>query len=236
MWIAGWQRLSLVDFPDKVACTLFTGGCNLRCPFCHNSELVTGKFPRVDAREILDYLDKRQNILDGVVVSGGEPCMQPDLLDFLKILKQKNLLVKLDTNGCYPDVLEKALTGHLVDYVAMDFKSSPDEYHIIAGNIPVDFSAISRSLEILLGQTIPFELRTTVVTELHDEQIFAKMRDFLLTLTRKYGRKIPAFYLQAFKDEETVPFAGFTTPTKIALEKFAKLLEPAAERVELRGV
>ena len=99
MWIAGWQKLSLVDYPDKVACTLFTGGCNLRCPYCHNSELVAGNFPRVDENEITSYLDKRQNILDGVVISGGEPCMQPDLLPFLRELKKRQLLIKLDTNG-----------------------------------------------------------------------------------------------------------------------------------------
>lgn len=107
MYLAGWQKLSLVDYPGKVACTLFTGGCNLRCPYCHNSELLEGDMPRVDTSEVLAYLDHRKGILDGVVVSGGEPCMQPDLLDFLATLKGKNLLVKLDTNGCYPDVLGK---------------------------------------------------------------------------------------------------------------------------------
>ncbi len=236
MWIAGWQKLSLVDYPDKVACTLFTGGCNLRCPYCHNSELVTGTFPRVDEKEITAYLDKRQNILDGVVISGGEPCMQPDLLPFLRDLKKRQLLLKLDTNGCYPDVLGAVLAEHLVDYVAMDLKTSPEDYPMIAGNLPVDFSDIARSLVLLLTQAASFELRTTVVNELHTEQNFARIREFLLPLVQTYHRKIPAFYLQAFKDTETVPFGGFTSPDKIVLEKYAILLEPVAERVSLRGV
>ncbi len=236
MWIAGWQKLSLVDYPDKVACTLFTGGCNLRCPYCHNSELVAGNFPRVDENEITSYLDKRQNILDGVVISGGEPCMQPDLLPFLRELKKRQLLIKLDTNGCYPAVLEEILQENLADYVAMDFKTSPQDYPMIAGNLSVDFSAIARSLRLLLSKTAKFELRTTVVTPLHTEKNFIQIRDYLLPLVQTYHKKIPAFYLQAFKDTETVPFGGFTAPDKIVLEKYAMLLEPVAERVNLRGV
>ena len=109
MFIAGWQKLSLVDYPDKVACTLFTGGCNLRCPYCHNSELLDAQIPALHIPDILEYLRKRQGILDGVVVSGGEPCMQPDLADFLGELKQLGYLTKLDTNGCYPAVLQELL-------------------------------------------------------------------------------------------------------------------------------
>lgn len=145
MYLAGWQKLSLVDYPGKVACTLFTGGCNLRCPYCHNSELLEGDMPRVDTSEVLAYLDHRKGILDGVVVSGGEPCMQPDLLDFLATLKGKNLLVKLDTNGCYPDVLGEALARNLVDYVAMDLKNSPEEYAITTGSEQVPLENIQKA-------------------------------------------------------------------------------------------
>ena len=209
MYLAGWQKLSLVDFPGRVACTLFTGGCNLRCPYCHNSELLEGDMPRVELQEVLDYLDKRQGILDGVVVSGGEPCMQPGLLDFLAVLKSRDLLVKLDTNGCYPDVLQQALEQGLVDYVAM---------------------------EQLLTQKIPFELRTTVVVQLHSKHSFERMRDFLLPLVAKTGKKIPDFYLQAFRDRETVPFAGFSAPDRNTLEAYGSLLATVANNVHLRGV
>ena len=102
MHIAGWQKVSLVDYPGKVACTLFTGGCNLRCPYCHNSELLEGEMPSQDMEEVMAYLDARKGILDGVVISGGEPCLQSDLVPFLARLKEKGLLVKLDTNGCFP--------------------------------------------------------------------------------------------------------------------------------------
>lgn len=123
MHIAGWQKVSLVDYPGKVACTLFTGGCNLRCPYCHNSELLEGEMPSQDMEEVMAYLDVRKGILDGVVISGGEPCLQSDLVPFLARLKEKGLLVKLDTNGCFPDRLEEILDAHLVDYVAMDWKT-----------------------------------------------------------------------------------------------------------------
>ena len=236
MYLAGWQKLSLVDFPGKVACTLFTGGCNLRCPYCHNSELLEGAMPRVDTAEVLAYLDQRQGILDGVVVSGGEPCMQPDLLDFLATLKGKELLVKLDTNGCYSDVLQQALERNLVDYVAMDLKNSPEEYALTTGSDDVPLENIAKSVELLLRQKIPFELRTTVVVQLHSKHSFEKMRDFLLPLVAKTGKKIPDFYLQAFKDRDTVPFAGFTAPDRNTLEAYGALLATVANNVHLRGV
>ncbi len=236
MYLAGWQKLSLVDFPGRVACTLFTGGCNLRCPYCHNSELLEGDMPRVELQEVLDYLDKRQGILDGVVVSGGEPCMQSGLLDFLAVLKSRDLLVKLDTNGCYPDVLQQALEQGLVDYVAMDLKNSPEEYALTTGTDSVPLEKIRKSVEQLLTQKIPFELRTTVVVQLHSKHSFERMRDFLLPLVAKTGKKIPDFYLQAFRDRETVPFAGFSAPDRNSLEAYGSLLATVANNVHLRGV
>lgn len=236
MYLAGWQKLSLVDFPGRVACTLFTGGCNLRCPYCHNSELLEGDMPRVELQEVLDYLDKRQGILDGVVVSGGEPCMQPGLLEFLAVLKDRDLLVKLDTNGCYPEVLQQALERGLVDYVAMDLKNSPEEYALTTGADSVPLEKIRESVEQLLTHKIPFELRTTVVVQLHSKHSFEKMRDFLLPLVAKTGKKIPDFYLQAFKDRETVPFAGFSAPDRNTLEAYGSLLATVANNVHLRGV
>lgn len=236
MHIAGWQKVSLVDYPGKVACTLFTGGCNLRCPYCHNSELLEGRIPSQDSREIFAYLEARKGILDAVVVSGGEPCLQPDLPEFLERLKQEDLLVKLDTNGCFPDLLEQILQKGLVDYVAMDWKNAPDEYGVTSGREDVPVEAITRSLEQLLTGTTPFELRTTVVEQLHNERSFEKIRDFLEPLVAKTGKKIPAFYLQAFKDRETVPFAGLTAPDKKTLERYRTCLEAVSDRVMIRGL
>lgn len=236
MYIAGIQKLSLVDYPEKVACTLFTGGCNLRCPFCHNSELLEGPMPSVDVREVLDYLDERKGVLDAVVVSGGEPCMQPDLLEFLQTLKQKNLLVKLDTNGCYPAVLRQALQKGLVDYVAMDLKSDPAGYAAAAGSENVPLAAITESVELLLTHSIPFELRTTVVVPLHTEQNFLGMADYLSQIIHKFRKEIPNYYLQSFKDRDTVPFAGFSAPDKTQLEAYGRIMQKVACHVGLRGV
>lgn len=236
MHIAGWQKVSLVDYPGKVACTLFTGGCNLRCPYCHNSELLEGPLPAQDIQEVLAYLDARKGILDGVVVSGGEPCLQPDLAAFLARLKEKDLLVKLDTNGCYPDLLGEILNRHLVDYVAMDWKNAPEDYALTVGREVSPLEQVTGSLDKLLSGSVPFELRTTVVEQLHTERSFEKIRDYLEPLLAKKGKKIPAFYLQVFKDRDTVPFAGFTAPDKKSLERYAALLEPLADKVGLRGV
>lgn len=236
MHIAGWQKVSLVDYPGKVACTLFTGGCNLRCPYCHNSELLEGPLPSQDIQEVFAYLEARRGILDAVVVSGGEPCLQPDLPAFLERLKREGLLVKLDTNGCFPLLLERILQEELVDYVAMDWKNAPDQYGVTTGREDVPVAAVARSLELLLEGKVPFELRTTVVEQLHNERSFEKIRDFLEPLAAKTGKKIPAFYLQAFKDRETVPFAGFTAPDRNTLERYGALLEPIADRVMIRGI
>ena len=236
MYLAGMQKLSLVDYPDKVACTLFTGGCNLRCPFCHNSELLTGPMPSIDVREVWDYLDQRQGILDAVVVSGGEPCMQPDLLSFLQQLKKRDLLIKLDTNGCYPEALREALAQGLVSYVAMDLKSDPEGYRAASGCTDVPLAAIRESIELLMAGEIPFELRTTVVVPLHTEKNFLGMKDFLSPIVHKFLRKIPNYYLQSFKDRDTVPFAGFSAPSRTQLEDYGRIMAEVASHVGLRGV
>lgn len=236
MFIAGWQKLSLVDYPDKVACTLFTGGCNLRCPYCHNSELLDAQIPALHIPDILEYLRKRQGILDGVVVSGGEPCMQPDLADFLGELKQLGYLTKLDTNGCYPAVLQELLDKKLVDYVAMDIKNSPQGYAAASGVEQVPLDLIWQSLRLLFSHKTAFELRTTTVAQLHTKERFQELQKAFLPLVEAYGRKIPAYYLQAFQDRDTVPFAGLSAPTKEELEAYAQLLRPVADKVALRGI
>jgi len=235
MYIAGMQKLSLVDYPEKVACTLFTGGCNLRCPFCHNSELMEGPMPSVDIDSVWQYLDGRKGILDAVVVSGGEPCMQPNL-PFLRELKKRNLLVKLDTNGCYPDVLKQALNDGFIDYVAMDLKSDPEGYQAASGCPDVPLDAITRSIELLLSGSMAFELRTTVVVPLHAEKNFQGMVNFLSPIVHNFQKKIPNYYLQSFKDRDTVPFSGFSAPERTQLEAYGRIMAEVASPVGLRGV
>ena len=185
-------------------------------------------------------LKDTQRVYDLLGVSfdsyAGESFYNDKMAPVVEELKEKGLLVKLDTNGCFPDRLEKILDAHLVDYVAMDWKNDPDHYALTAGVEESPLAAVTRSLEALLSGTVPFELRTTVVEQLHSKQSFEQIRDYLLPLTGKNGKKIPAFYLQAFKDRDTVPFAGLTAPDKKALEQYGALLEPIADTVRLRGV
>ena len=160
MLIHGLQKLTLLDFPGRTACTVFTGGCNLRCPFCHNAGLVRTPLAGPNLTdEVLGYLAKRKGILDGVCVTGGEPLLQPDLEDFLRSVKAMGYAVKLDTNGMLPGRLAGVLATKLVDYVAMDIKSSPDGYAAATGT-DADVSAVTDSLSILRASGIPFELRT----------------------------------------------------------------------------
>lgn len=222
MHIAGWQKVSLVDYPGKVACTLFTGGCNLRCPYCHNSELLEGEMPSQDMEEVMAYLDVRKGILDGVVISGGEPCLQSDLVPFLARLKEKGLLVKLDTNGCFPDRLEEILDAHLVDYVAMDWKNDPDHYALTTGVGESPLPAVTRSLEALLSGTVPFELRTTVVEQLHSKQSFEQIRDYLLPLTGKNGKRSRPFISRLSKTGIPFPLPG----SRLRIKKPWSSMEP----------
>ncbi|MGX8729241.1 MAG: anaerobic ribonucleoside-triphosphate reductase activating protein [Lachnospiraceae bacterium] len=256
MLIAGLQKMSLVDFPGKVACTVFTGGCNLRCPFCHNSELLVSPPPAMSEEEFFSFLKKRTGLLDGVCVSGGEPCLQKDLPDFLRKLRQLPFAIKLDTNGLFPSMLETVLRESLVDYVAMDIKNSPDRFLETTGLAPsgtgseghseishfqenVHSGNVHRNLSpvaLLLSSTIPFELRTTVVSQFHDRRSFERIRDMLLPFVEEFRRKVPAYYLQPFKDRETVPFAGLEAPSEDDLKAFAEILTPVADVVEIRGI
>ena len=141
----------MVDFDGKIACTVFTGGCNFRCPFCHNAPLVVGnvKSQQIDCDEVFDYLQKRKGLVDAVCVTGGEPTLQPDLCDFLAKVRDMGYATKLDTNGLRPDVVEKILAKGLVDYVAMDVKNSPQKYPLTVGLDRVDISKIQASIDLL---------------------------------------------------------------------------------------
>ena len=234
MKIAGLQKMTLLDFPGRVACTIFLDGCNFRCPFCHNTPLLEGKAqPVLTEEELLVFLEKRQGILDGVCVTGGEPTLQKELPMFLKKIKDMGYAVKLDTNGYRPEVLRSVVEQGLVDYVAMDIKNSPDRYDMTTG-VKVDLKKIEESIFYLASEKINYEFRTTVAEPLHDEQ---SIRDMGAWLTKTTGGKlVNALYLQAFVERDTVCFDGLSTPSAETLQGYKNILVHAAKTVDLRGV
>ena len=235
MKIVGVQKLTLLDYPGKVACTIFLNGCNFSCPFCHNSHLLKMHTePVMPEEELISFLTRRQGILDGVCITGGEPTIHPELLELLRKIKSFGYLVKLDTNGYRPDILRAILEEKLVDYVAMDIKNSPAQYGATTGLLNLDLKKIEESLLLLMKETVAYELRTTVVVPFHSETSVSDMAGWLLNLSG--GRKIPKFFLQPFVDRETVPVSGLTAPEKEILEQFLTDLSICAEHIALRGI
>ena len=234
MQIHGLQKMTLLDFPGKVACTVFLGGCNFRCPFCHNGELLDGRFPPLmEDEELLAFLKKRQGLLDGVCITGGEPLLRPELTDLLSRIKDLGYAVKLDTNGSRPDILKKLAAQGLVDYVAMDVKNSPSRYAETLGFDRYDLSAVEESLRFLLEGNLDYELRTTVVSQLHDRASMEEMGRWLCSLLPP--QKPRALFLQYFTDRDTVLFSGLTPPTREEMEEYASSLQPYVEKVAIRG-
>jgi pyruvate formate lyase activating enzyme len=166
----GWVRTSLIDYPDHVATVLFAGGCNFRCPMCHNADLVLrpAELRTLPEKEVWEFLARREGMVDGVVLTGGEPTLQPDLAPFLRRLKDAGLDVKLDTNGYCPQILEALLDASLLDYVALDVKAPPAKYSLLTGLAGVDVARIAQSVALLTESDIPYEFRTTVVPGLLD--------------------------------------------------------------------
>ena len=231
--IAGLQKLTLLDFPGKVACTVFLAGCNYRCPFCHNAELFGGKVePLMTEAEFFTFLEGRKGLLEGVCVSGGEPTLTPTLEAFLQKIKALGFAVKLDTNGSRPQVLKALAEKGLLDYVAMDVKSSRDGYAAATG-VPADTNAVEESLRFLLTGTLPYELRTTLVAQLHNEDT---VRDMGSWVTGLVPGKIPTnWYLQSFVDRDTVVFSGLTAPTENAVFHYQKCLSEFVTNVTIRN-
>lgn len=210
MNIQGFQKLTLLDFPGKTACTVFTGGCNLRCPFCHNGTLVLNPTEVSSVEnEVLEYLKKRSGIIDGVCITGGEPLLQPDLLGFIEKCKALGVAIKLDTNGANPEKLQKVLGSKLIDYVAMDIKASPENYKKATG-VDIDFSVYEKSMDVLRGGGIDYEFRTTAVKGIHTLADFEEIAK-LLRADEKYfiqkftdsGNLLDSNGLSAFSHEET---------------------------------
>lgn len=235
MKITGLQKLTLLDYPGKVACTVFLGGCNFRCPFCHNSDLLDGKAEALmDDAAFLDFLKKRTGLLDAVCVSGGEPTLQPELPQFLKSIKDMGFLVKLDTNGYRPEVLASLADAGLVDYVAMDVKNGPSAYPVTVGRSDMDLPRIEQSLRYLIEGNLPHEFRTTVVEELHSEASVLEMGQWLSGLAAP--KKPEKLYLQCFVSRESVLQSGLHAPQATTLEKYVEILTPYVGQIALRGV
>ncbi len=194
MIIHGFQKMTLLDYPSKVACTLFTAACNLRCPFCHNAGLVTSinAAERIDEEEILSYLKKRRGILDGVCITGGEPTLQKDLAAFIRRVKALGYAVKLDTNGTSPDLLAALIDEGLLDYVAMDVKNSKQKYAATVGLADYDLASVEKSVSLLLEGRVDYEFRTTVVAEYHTPADIADIAGWI--------KGAPRYFIQPFVD------------------------------------
>ena len=234
MKISGIQKMTLLDYPGKVACTVFLGGCNFRCPFYHNSELLGADAQQLMTQEeLLAFLSKRVGLLDGVCITGGEPTLQPDLEALLQSIKALGYSIKLDTNGYRPDVLQSLVEKKLVDRVAMDVKNSPQLYAQTCGLPHMDLSRIEQSLRYLLAGHVEYELRTTVVSPLHTAQSIRQMADWVASLLP--GTKASQFFLQSFVDRDTVIFSNLSAPTQEELADFLQILSSCAEQVQLRG-
>ena len=230
MQIFGFNKTTLLDFPEHVACTVFTGGCNFRCPFCQNGDLVLhgGSLPVLDEEEVFRVLRKRKGILTGVCVTGGEPTLQRDLDVFLSRVKELGYLVKLDSNGYRPEVLQSLCERGLVDYFAMDIKSSPENYARTAGGKELDMGLIRESVDFIRSCGLDYEFRTTVVRELHSSGDFLSIGEWL--------KGCKAYFLQSYVESEGVICKEFSSYSKEELEEFVMLLKPYIDNVSLRGV
>lgn len=227
MIIKGIQKLTLLDFPGRVACTVFTAGCNFRCPFCHNASLVLGGSDGfINENEIFAFLEARRGRLSGICISGGEPTLQPDLARFIRRVKELGYAVKLDTNGYRPEVLRELLSEGLLDYVAMDIKSSRERYSAVAG-VEVDVSKIEESAALLMSSGVPYEFRTTVVRELHSAEDFPEIGNWLSGAEK--------FYLQSFVDSGDVISDGLNGYDKKDLQELLNLLKVKIPSAKIRG-
>ena len=230
MKIAGFQKLTLLDFPGKTACTVFTWGCNLRCPFCHNAGLVTEPLTdSVTTDELYAFLRKRVGLLDGVCVTGGEPLLQPDLPDFLLPIRDMGYAVKLDTNGTNPEKLRELCESGLIDMVAMDIKNCPEKYAATAGTERISIDAVHRSVRYLMQQgKIPYEFRTTVVRQYHTAEDFAAIG--------KWIRGADAYFLQNFRNTGQLIDNSVSGFTPSEMRQFLEIVRKDVPNAALRGI
>ena len=230
MRISGLQKLSMVDYPGKLAATVFTGGCDLRCPFCHNAPLVVrvAETPHLSQEEILSFLDSRRGLLDGVVLSGGEPLLQPDAAEFLRAVRSMGFAVKLDTNGCHPEALADILRQGLADYVAMDIKNCREKYAGSVGVPDFDLAPVEESIQLLCRSGVEFEFRTTVVREFHTAAD--------ITAIGRWLEGSPQYFLQKFVDSGDLVGSGCHAPEDEEMRAMAEAARPWFQAVALRGI
>ncbi len=229
MQICGYEKFSMVDYDGKIACTVFTNGCNMRCPFCHNVPLVVDTYKNnVNLEEeVLEYLKLRRGLVDAVCISGGEPTLQQDLEKFVLKVKELGYKVKLDTNGLNPNALKKLLDKHLLDYVAMDVKNSLTKYGATSGIENVSTEKIEKSIKIIIESGVDYEFRTTLISELHTETDISEISK-LIKGAKKY-------FLQKYKDTESCILHGYTAVPLEVVEGYKTILESKIDFVGLRG-
>lgn len=241
MQIHGFIKTTLLDYPHHVAATVFTGGCNFRCPFCHNSDLVLhpDSAPAISEEEIFAHLKKRQNILDGVCISGGEPTLNADLEDFIRRIRELDYKIKLDTNGYFPDILTRLCDRGLIDYVAMDIKHTPEKYNLICGAHNFDISRIYASVDYLKSRPVSYEFRTTLIKEWHTTEDIQCLGEWL--------RGADAYYLQPYRESENILMKklplqqelvsnGLHAHDRETLVSYVELLKPMIFNTAIRGV
>ena len=230
MKFGGLQKLTLLDYPEHVACIIFTMGCNFRCPFCHNNSLVTGNFSSeesISEEEVLEFLKKRKSMLEGVVITGGEPLIHAGIEDFIRKVKNLGYKVKLDTNGAFPDRLKELVEAKLVDYVAMDIKNSRERYGRTAG-CAVDLDDVGKSVEYLKSGAVDYEFRTTVTGTFHTESS--------IEMTAKWLSGAKRWYLQQFVDSGDLIDSTVTGCDLDTLKKYQQIAQKYVENTQLRGI
>ena len=229
MKIHGLMKMTLLDFPGQVACTVFLGGCDMRCPFCHNSELLNMNAPEeMDENGLYEFLGKRKGLLDGVVFTGGEPLLRKELPEVMAKIREMGFKIKLDTNGNHPDRLKDIVGAGLVDYVAMDIKNSPEKYGITIGIPDFDITRVKESVEFLLSGKVPYEFRTTVLKQFHDEESMKRIGEWICGAER--------YFIQEFVDRETVKYSGLEACSKEQMDTFLEIVKPSVKEAALRGI
>ena len=230
MNICGYQKTTLLDYPGHVAATIFTGGCNYRCPFCHNSDLVVNSTmsPCISQEEIFSFLKKRKNVLSGICITGGEPTLQTNLSEFIKKVRSLGYKIKLDTNGYRPDVISSLLEDNLLDYIAMDIKAGLSNYAKVSGIPNLDTSKIKESISIIENSGIDYEFRTTVVKELHNRQDFLEISEMLSSSS--------SYFIQSFKDSGNILTPGLSSCDTDTLNQYLAIVKNKLPFSSLRGI
>ena len=230
MKIQGLQKLTLLDYPEKVACTVFCAGCNFRCPFCHNASLVThiSEEPEMTEEAFFTFLKKRQGILDGVCITGGEPLLQPDIEDFIRKIKELGYAVKLDTNGSFPTKLKTLVEKGLVDYVAMDNKNSREAYGITAGVEKIDIASVEKSVAYLKEGKVPYEFRTTVVKNLHTKEELQRIGQWIAGAEK--------YFLQNFVNSGDLINSKVEGCSEEEMKEYLKVVQQYIPETKLRGM